>query len=88
MYLKIEMDTDGFRILEQSSGHFSKYATNGVHILTCSAPEIRAHSRTLFLRGAARSADLRYLGYPSDGSFKYFFRALEEVVDSFVVCLR
>ena len=88
MYLKIAMNKDGFQILEQSSGLFSKYATNGVHILTCSAPEIRPHSRTLFLRGAASSADLRYLGYPSDGSFINYLRALEEVVERFVVCLR
>lgn len=88
MYLKIAMEKDSFQILEQSSGHFNRFATNGVQILTSASPEIRPHSRTLFLRGAARSADLRYLGYPSDGSFKYFFRALEEVVERFVVCLR
>ena len=88
MYLKIAMNKDNFQILEQDIGPFSKHATNGVHILTCSAPEIRPHSRTFFLRGTARSADLRVLQYPSDGSFIEFFRALEEVVDSFVVCLR
>lgn len=88
MYLKIAMKKDCFQILEQSSGHFNRFASNGVQILTCSMPEIRAHSRTFFLRGTATSTDLRVLQYPSDGSFIDFFRALEEVVDSFVVCLR
>ena len=88
MYLKIAMNKDGFQILGQSGGNFNKYATNGVHILTCSAPEIRPYSRALFLRGVSQSANLRVLQYPSDGSFIEFFRALEEVVERFVVCLR
>lgn len=88
MYLKIELEKGGFRILEQSCVVFNKYATNGVHILTCSSPEIRVHSRELFLRGMAHSLDLKALQYPYDDSFIDFFRALEEVVDSFVVCLR
>lgn len=88
MYLKIVMKKDCFQILEQSCVGFNRYATNGVQILTCSMPEIRPHSRTFFLRGTATSTDLRVLQYPSDGSFIDFFRALEEVVDSFVVCLR
>ena len=88
MYLKIVMEADGFHILEQSSRNFEKTATNGVHILTSAIPEIKPISRVLFLRGAAHSGDLRDIEYPSDGSFKYFLRALEEVIDSFVVCLR
>lgn len=88
MYLKIEMSKDNFKILEQDSRSFDKHASNGVRIVAAAVPEMAESSRTLFLRGTSRREDLNKLPYPNSGYFIDFLRALEEVVDSFVVCLR
>ena len=90
MYLKIAMTDGHFRILEQDTrAHMEKTASNGVKIIILNCPELRGYARKLFLCGSSSSDDNIWLYY-DDGkeNFTNYLRALEEVVESFVVCLR
>lgn len=90
MYLKIEMKKDIFRILEQDTrACMTETAKNGIKIMILTGPELRGVSRKLFLRGSDRKEDNVWLEY-RDGreDFINYLRALEEVVERFVVCLR
>lgn len=84
------MRKDKFRILEQDTRQcMTETATNGIRIEALNCPELRGRVRKLFLRGSANWKDDMWLLY-IDGceNFTNYLRALEEVVDSFVVCLR
>lgn len=90
MYLKIAMYTSGFRILEQDTrACMAETATNGIKIMILNCPELRGYQRKLFLRGTKIADDHSWLEY-SDGreDFTNYLRALEEVVERFVVRLR
>lgn len=90
MYLKIAMHRGSFRILEQDTrASMEKTATNGIKILVANCPELRGYSRTLFLRGNQEENDNKLLGFNNGREdFTNYLRALEEVVERFVVCLR
>lgn len=90
MYLKIAMYGDSFRILEQDTrARMSKTASNGIKIMVVQCPELRMYSRQLFLRGAHEDSDNELLGFNNGyENFTNYLRALEEVVERFVVCLR
>ena len=66
-----------------------KTATNGIKIMILQCPELRVCARTLFLRGTEEEIDNKLLGFDNGREdFTNYLRALEEVVDRFVVCLR
>lgn len=90
MYLKIAMYGGSFRILEQDTREcMTKTATNGIKILVADCPELRMGSRKLYLRGDCEENDNELLGFNNGyENFTNYLRALEEVVERFVVCLR
>ena len=90
MYLKIAMYRGSFRILEQDTrARMENTATNGIKIMILQCPEMRGYSRTLFLRGTEEEIDNKLLEYDMcREDFTNYLRALEEVVERFVVCLR
>lgn len=90
MYLKIAMNKDRFQILKQDNREcMTKTATNGIEIRICSLPELRTRDRCLFLRGDVCSCDYKWIDIDdSHEDFTNYLRALEEVVDRFVICLR
>ena len=90
MYLKIAMYRGSFRILEQDTREcMTNTASNGIKIMILQCPELRMYSRTLFLRGNQEENDNELLGFNNDREdFTSYLRALEEVVERFVVCLR
>ena len=84
------MERNRFQILEQDTReHMEKTASNGIMIKILNCPELRGYARKLFLRGDDEDNDINWLYY-DDGKedFTNYLRALEEVVESFVVCLR
>lgn len=90
MYLKIAMYEDRFQILEQDTREcISKIAQNGVKIVISSCPEMRGYERKLFLRGDDEDDDENELYYDDScgEDFTNYLRALEEVVETFVVRL-
>ena len=90
MHLKIAMYKSSFRILEQDTrARMEKTASNGIKIMILQCPELRGYARTLFLRGTEEEIDNGLLEYDMcREDFTNYLRALEEVVDRFVVCLR
>ena len=90
MYLKIAMYRGSFRILEQDTREsMTKTASNGIKIMILQCPELRMYSRTLFLRGNQEENDNELLGFNNGyENFTNYLRALEEVVERFVVCLK
>ena len=90
MYLKIAMYKGSFRILEQDTrASMEKTATNGIKIMILQCPEMRMYSRKLFLRGNQEENDNELLGSNNcREDFTNYLRALEEVVERFVICLR
>lgn len=90
MYLKIAMYKGSFRILEQDTREcMTKTATNGIKIMILQYPELMMYSRKLFLRGNQEDADYDLLDFNNvSEDFTNYLRALEEVVERFVVCLR
>lgn len=90
MYLKIAMNRGSFRILEQDTrASMEKTASNGIKIMILVCPELRMYSRKLFLRGSSKDSDNELLGFNNDSEdFTHYLRALEEVVERFVVCIR
>ena len=90
MYLKIAMYKGSFSILEQDTrANMEKTASNGIKILVVNCPEFRMCSRKLFLRGNQEENDNTLLGFNnSREDFTNYLRALEEVVERFVVCLK
>ena len=89
MYLKIAMYNSSFRILEQDTRVcMAKTATNGIKIIVANCPELRVYSRKLFLRGNQEENDNELIGFNNGyENFTNYLRALEEVVERFVVCL-
>lgn len=91
MYLKIVMSKDKFQILEQDTrASMEKIAKNGIKIIISNCPELRGYSRKLFLRGRDSDEDDTYLYYSdcAGDNFTKYLRALEEVVDRFVIRLK
>ena len=90
MYLKIAMYKGSFSILEQDTrANVEKTASNGIKILVVNCPELRMRSRKLFLRGNQEENDNELLGFNNGyENFTNYLRALEEVVERFVVCLK
>lgn len=91
MYLKIAMHESSFKILEQDTReHLEITSSNGIAIKIMRCPELRGYERKLFLRGTDSDEDDDWLYYDCcEGvNFTNYLRALEEVVESFVVCLR
>lgn len=85
------MHKDYLQILEQDTrAGINKTALNGIKIKTVNCPELRWFERTLFLRGNDFVNDDNWLCYNvcEGESFTNYLRALEEVVESFEVCLR
>lgn len=89
MYLKIAMYKGSFRILEQDTrASMKKTASNGIKIVILKCPELRGYERKLFLRGAQEDIDNKLLYFNNcHEDFTNYLRALEEVVERFVVCL-
>lgn len=90
MYLKIAMYKGSFRILEQDTREcMTKTATNGIKIMILQCPEMMGYAQKLFLRGSDEEYDNELMSYDRcRENFTSYLRALEEVVERFVVCLR